>query len=114
MGWSHRLAEQRRAERQQTPMNDRYGCSTCPKGQERHEEYYDRISKCWRFRYDYRTPDGTLFTCIDNTLADCQARRNAWLVERAEAAQRERQAAAEDAKTIAHEYAEGRCMRWEW
>ncbi len=40
--------------------------------------------------YDYRHPDGGLFSCIRPTLSDCQAARNAWLVERAEAARRER------------------------
>lgn len=111
MGWSRRLNEQRLRERQQsaTPV-----LGYCPPGQERSRCYWSPTLHDYRVQFDYRHPDGTLFSCIAATLADCQARRNAWLVERAEAAQRERLAAAEDARTIAHERAEGRTHEWEW
>ena len=51
--------------------------------------------------YDYRTPDGALFTCIDVDLATCQERRNAWLVSRVADAQRARALAeAQDAAAL--------------
>lgn len=70
---------------------DVHGCSTCPPGQERYEQYNlsgmtgnrwtgaDAKSKRTRVQYDYRTPDGELFSCIGLDLDDCRARRDAWL-----------------------------------
>jgi hypothetical protein len=87
MGWSHRLAEQRRQQREfsQTPV-----LGYCPPGESRSRLYWSASLHEYRTQFDYRHPDGTLFSCIARTLPDAQARRNAWLVERAEAAQRER------------------------
>jgi hypothetical protein len=55
------------------------GCSTCPQGGEQYEEYYDRILRGRRVQYDYRTPEGMLFSCIAKTLEDARRRRDAWL-----------------------------------
>jgi hypothetical protein len=49
--------------------------------------YWSALANDYRVQYDYRHPDGTLFSCVRPTLAECQSARNAWLVERAEAAQ---------------------------
>ena len=99
MGWSHRRNQElaQRGRERQAALK----ASDCRPGREQHQEYYSELAGRRQVHYDYRTPDGTLFTCIDNTLADCQARRNAWLVERAESAQRERaRAEAEDAASL--------------
>lgn len=60
---------------------DRNGCSTCPNGQEQHEEYFDRIVRGYRVQYDYRTPDGRLFSTIAPTLDIARRRRDAWLMK---------------------------------
>ncbi len=86
----------------------------CPRGQERVREFYSRRENRRYEEYRYRAPDGALFSCVRPTLAQCQAARNTWLVERMEAAQRERQAAREDARMIRHEEAEGRLLDWQW
>jgi hypothetical protein len=65
---------------------DVQGCSTCPKGEERFEEFEVMPGRfrCAgkhrrRVQYDYRTPDGRLFSCIGKSLEDCRRRRDAWL-----------------------------------
>lgn len=55
------------------------GCSTCPKGTEQYEEYYSRVSRGNRVQYDYRTPEGKLFSCVAKTLEDARAKRDEWL-----------------------------------
>ncbi len=88
MGWSARRVQelnQRGRERKPALI-----AADCRPGREQHQEYYSELARRMQVHYDYRTPDGVLFSCLDITLATCQARRNAWLVERAEAAQRER------------------------
>lgn len=109
MGWSQRRnIELAQRGRERVPgagrskLNDEHGCSICPPGREQHQDYYSELARRQQVQYDYRTPDGTLFTCIDDNLCACQARRNAWLVARVAAAQRERakaeaEAEAEDA-----------------
>ncbi len=73
----------------------------CPPGQSKHQMVYSRQTGTDVCHFNYRHPDGGLFSCIRPTLADCQAARNAWLVERAEAAQRERaRAETEDAASM--------------
>lgn len=32
-----------------------------------------------RYQYDYRHTNGKLFSCIGKSLADCRAKRDAWL-----------------------------------
>ena len=56
------------------------GCSTCPPGEERYEQF----AWSWkpdepRVQYDYRTPDGRLFSTVAPTLEECRARRDRWL-----------------------------------
>jgi hypothetical protein len=60
---------------------DRNGCSTCPAGAERCETFYSSISRGERVQYDYRTPDGRLFSCVARTLDGARARRDLWLRE---------------------------------
>jgi len=58
------------------------GCSTCPKGEERWEEFPhpgpSRISDKL-IQYDYRHIDGELFSTIALTLELARARRDNWL-----------------------------------
>ena len=58
----------------QTDVN---GCNTCQAGQEHYEEF--PTAGGTRIQYDYRTPDGKLFSTIGKTLAACRQRRDEWL-----------------------------------
>ena len=58
--------------------SDHNGCSTCPPGGEQWEEYADRVT---RVQYDYRTPEGKLFSCIAKSLEEARAKRDAWLAK---------------------------------
>lgn len=65
---------------------DRNGCSTCPPGAERWEAF----KASWaprgdrgRVQYDFRAPNGKLFTCVARSLDEARARRDAWLAEQA-------------------------------
>jgi hypothetical protein len=60
---------------------DRQGCSTCPKGQEQYETFYSSIMGGKRVQYDYRRPDGKLFSCIAKSLDEARAKRDAWLAD---------------------------------
>lgn len=55
------------------------GCSTTKAGQERHEEFKSPRGK--RVQYDYRTPQGKLFSCVANSLAEARQRRDNWLAK---------------------------------
>lgn|GEM_PF-2195672 len=57
------------------------GCSTTAPGQEQYEEYYDASMRGTRVQYDYRTPEGELFSCVAKSLEAARDRRDAWLVE---------------------------------
>ena len=61
------------------------GVSVCPTGEERYE-YFNltpRPRKRNRYcQYDYRTPDGKLFSCVAPTLDKCREKRDAWLADR--------------------------------
>ena len=59
------------------------GCSTCPAGQEQYEEFNTR--KGTRIQYDYRHPNGELFSAIAKTLEEARAERDRWLVSVVEA-----------------------------
>jgi Domain of unknown function, B. Theta Gene description (DUF3873) len=59
-----------------------------PLGQERYHDTFARRHGRRYVEYAYRTPDGRLFTAVLPTLAECQAARNTWLVQRVAAAQR--------------------------
>ncbi len=64
-------------------MNDERGCSKTGRGQERYEQFYSSIARGHRIQYDYRTPDGQLFSTVGRTLEICRARRDAWLEKQA-------------------------------
>lgn len=55
------------------------GCSTTQKGQEQWEEYYSIHARDYRIQYDYRTPNGELFSCIAIDLESARAKRDEWL-----------------------------------
>lgn len=55
------------------------GCSTCQPGQEQYEEFYSEIARANRVQYDYRTPEGKLFSTIAPTLEIARTRRDKWL-----------------------------------
>ena len=60
---------------------DQNGCSTCPAGEERFEEFTTEIAgrKVGAIQYDYRTTSGELFSKIAPTLEDARVLRDAWL-----------------------------------
>lgn len=62
-------------------MNDNRGCSVCPAGSENYEIYSTRFrgQRVKRVMYDYRTPDGELFSTVASTLDECRHRRDEWL-----------------------------------
>lgn len=56
------------------------GCSVCVAG----EENYTTFRPAHRpkqifYQYDYRTPDGKLFSIVAPTLEECRTRRDEWL-----------------------------------
>lgn len=54
--------------------------SKCKPGQEQHEVFKSRIHRNKQLvQYDYRHPDGTLFSCIADTLSDARKKRNEWM-----------------------------------
>lgn len=78
------ISRQERRDQQLSELamkTDRNGCSTCERGQEQWDEYYSSALRAYRVQYDYRTPDGRLFSCIGKTLEDCRRRRDAWLAQ---------------------------------
>jgi predicted transcriptional regulator len=58
---------------------DARGCSTCPAGSERWEEF-EAGGRVW-VQYDYRTPEGRLFACIARTVEEARQKRDAWLAK---------------------------------
>jgi len=58
--------------------------TTTTPGQEQYEEFSRRGRDGKRkafVQYDYRSPDGVLFSCIKPTLEACRTKRDAWLRE---------------------------------
>jgi len=55
------------------------GCSTCPAGEEQWEEYYSPALRKNLVQYEYRTPDGELFSCVARNVEAARERRDAWL-----------------------------------
>lgn len=53
------------------------GISTTAAGEEQFEECVIGKSKC--VQYDYRTPEGKLFSCVKKTLDACRSARDEWL-----------------------------------
>lgn len=60
--------------------NDVNGCSTCPAGGEQYEQYHS--PRGLRVQYDYRTPEGALFTCVVKSLEEAREKRDKWLEAR--------------------------------
>ena len=52
------------------------GISQCERGQEQWKRFYARGR---RVQYDYRIPDGELFSVVGESLGDCRRRRDDWL-----------------------------------
>ncbi len=61
--------------------NDVQGCSTCATGTENYETFTTRLGRkvVKRIQYDYRHPDGELFSCVASTLEACRSKRDEWL-----------------------------------
>lgn len=65
---------------------DLHGVSQCPPGGEQWEEFASELLSrgrrklpVMRVQYDYRKPDGKLFSTIAPTLEEARKRRDAWL-----------------------------------
>lgn len=56
--------------------SDVKGCSTCPPGEERWEEFM--MGGRYYYQYDYRTKDGKLFSIVRPTLKLCRESRDKW------------------------------------
>lgn len=52
------------------------GCSTSVPGSEQYESF--TMGRKQYVQYDYRTPDGELFSCVRHTLTQCRAARDKW------------------------------------
>jgi hypothetical protein len=63
---------------------DKQGCSTAQPGKEQYEEFYSSMSQGWRVQYDYRTPEGKLFSCVAKSLEAARAKRDEWFEEKAQ------------------------------
>ena len=57
--------------------SDINGCSTCPDGQEQYEQF--TMGRKKYVQYDYRTPNGTLFSCVKPSLEACRTARDTWM-----------------------------------
>lgn len=53
------------------------GCSTTQAGKEQFEEYEHRGQTF--FQYDYRHPNGDLFSCVAKSVIEAQAKRDLWM-----------------------------------
>ena len=63
--------------------SDVRGCSTCLPGQEQWENYpVGYLKQIW-CQYDYRTPDGELFSTVAKSLTKAREKKRAWLKRRA-------------------------------
>lgn len=69
-------------------INDNRGCSVCPAGSENYEIFTTRLrgKRVKLVQYDYRTPDGELFSTVASSLTECRHRRDEWLSKREAAA----------------------------
>lgn len=59
------------------------GCSVCVAGQENYTTFNARIGRknVKRMQYDYRTPEGELFSCVGKDIEDCRRKRNEWITK---------------------------------
>lgn len=58
-------------------MTENSVSTTTEAGQEQYEIFTAAGKK--RVQYDYRAPNGKLFSCVGKTLDICRAKRDAWL-----------------------------------
>lgn len=60
------------------------GISTTQAGQEQYETFYTSHigKKISRVQYDYRTPNGELFSVVAPTLRECRQKCDEWLAKR--------------------------------
>lgn len=66
-------------------INGKNGCSVCEAGKENYTTFtaMGRRSRGTVFyQYDYRTPEGDLFSCVGSDLDDCRRKRDEWLSKR--------------------------------
>lgn len=60
------------------------GISVCPAGE---EHYTTFVAGAFRgtiyYQYDYKTPDGRLFSTVAPTLEKCREKRDQWLTSKA-------------------------------
>jgi len=52
--------------------------ANCKPGTEQYK-WYKLTNRKRKVQYDYRTPGGTLFSCIANTLRDARQKRDEWV-----------------------------------
>lgn len=62
-------------------INDNRGCSVCEARKENYTTFSTRLGRkqVKRVQYDYRTPEGDLFSCVGQSLDDCRRKRDEWL-----------------------------------
>ena len=74
------------------------GVSTTKSGEEKYEKFTTRVGRKSRtmYQYDYRTPDGELFSCVAPSLESCRAKRDAWLEKRGQKVQDDGRISFED------------------
>ena len=54
--------------------------TTTTPGIEQYEIFYiGYLHRSKRYQYDYRHPDGELFSCVASTLTECRRKRDEWL-----------------------------------
>ncbi len=55
--------------------------TTTTPGTEQYEVFHTgyRTKRKKHYQYDYRHTDGTLFSCVSDTLQECRQRRDQWL-----------------------------------
>ncbi len=60
------------------------GCSTCPAGTENYEFFQVQMGrkKYDKIQYDYRDVDGTLFSCVAQSLEEARFQKSQWLIEK--------------------------------
>lgn len=59
------------------------GISTTQAGHEQYETFYTshRGKKISRVQYDYRIPNGELFSVVASNLGECRQKRDEWLAK---------------------------------
>lgn len=55
------------------------GCSTTLAGSEHWEKAYMSMARREMVQYDYRTPQGRLFSCMASSLDEARKKRDDWI-----------------------------------